>query len=254
MSVETSGSPAIPKSDTERLHELGYAQELGRKMQGFSNMAVSFSIISILAGCLTTYYLALFAGGGPAVAYGWPIVTVMALIVAMSMGEVCSHYPTAGGLYYWSAKLAKRNARVLELDDRMVQPHRPGRHHRQHRLRARQLHRGLPRPHHRLRAEPRFAAVHLRRRARPPRRAQHARDPDHRPAERHQRVVAPGRRRRVPRVPGGAARPARRRRSSCSPTSRTTPGGAGPGRGSTCSSSACCSPSTRSPGSTPRPT
>ena len=97
-------------SDAERLHELGYAQELGRKMQGFSNMAVSFSIISILAGCLTVYYLALFAGGGPAIAYGWPIVTIAALTVAMSMGEVCSSYPTAGGLYYWSAKLAKRNA------------------------------------------------------------------------------------------------------------------------------------------------
>ena len=110
MAVDTPGSSAIHKSDTERLHELGYAQELGRKMQGFSNMAVSFSIISILAGCLTTYYLALYAGGGPAIAYGWPIVTVMALFVAMSMGEVCSSYPTAGGLYYWSAKLAKRNA------------------------------------------------------------------------------------------------------------------------------------------------
>jgi amino acid permease (GABA permease) len=110
MAVDTPGSSAIHKSDTERLHELGYAQELGRKMQGFSNMAVSFSIISILAGCLTTYYLALFAGGGPAIAYGWPLVTFMALFVAMSMGEVCSSYPTAGGLYYWSAKLAKRNA------------------------------------------------------------------------------------------------------------------------------------------------
>jgi len=98
------------KTDTERLHELGYAQELGRKMKGFSNMAVSFSIISILAGCLTTFYLALFAGGGPAVAYGWPIVVVACLMVAMSMGEVCSAYPTAGGLYYWSAKLAKKNA------------------------------------------------------------------------------------------------------------------------------------------------
>jgi amino acid permease (GABA permease) len=105
--TERSG---VHDSDEARLHELGYAQELGRKMQGFSNMAVSFSIISILAGCLTTYYLALFAGGGPAIAYGWPIVTVAALLVAMSMGEVCSSYPTAGGLYYWSAKLAKRNA------------------------------------------------------------------------------------------------------------------------------------------------
>jgi amino acid permease (GABA permease) len=105
---ESSDATSVTqKSDTERLHELGYAQELGRKMQGFSNMAVSFSIISILAGCLTTYYLALYAGGGPAIAYGWPIVTIAALTVAMSMGEVCSSYPTAGGLYYWSAKLAK---------------------------------------------------------------------------------------------------------------------------------------------------
>ena len=110
MADEAPGSPSTQRSDTERLHELGYAQELGRKMQGFSNMAVSFSIISILAGCLTAFYLALFAGGGPAIAYGWPIVTVMSLFVAMSMGEVCSSFPTAGGLYYWSAKLAKRNA------------------------------------------------------------------------------------------------------------------------------------------------
>jgi amino acid permease (GABA permease) len=119
MSIDTPGRRTGPEagpglasqtSDTERLHELGYAQELGRKMQGFSNMAVSFSIISILAGCLTTYYLALYAGGGPAIAYGWPLVTAAALTVAMSMGEVCSSYPTAGGLYYWSAKLAKRNA------------------------------------------------------------------------------------------------------------------------------------------------
>ena len=108
MAVDASA--AAPKSDTERLHELGYAQELGRKMQGFSNMAVSFSIISILAGCLTVYYLALFAGAGPSIAYGWPIVVLGSLLVAMSMGEVCSHFPTAGGLYYWSAKLAKRNA------------------------------------------------------------------------------------------------------------------------------------------------
>jgi amino acid permease (GABA permease) len=105
-----SGASRPAKTDTERLHELGYAQELGRKMQGFSNMAVSFSIISILAGCLTTFYLALYAGGGPAIAYGWPLVTVMALMVALAMGEVCSSFPTAGGLYYWSAKLAKRNA------------------------------------------------------------------------------------------------------------------------------------------------
>jgi hypothetical protein len=38
-------------SDKRRLHELGYAQELLRSMGGFSNLAVSFTIISILSGC-----------------------------------------------------------------------------------------------------------------------------------------------------------------------------------------------------------
>jgi amino acid permease (GABA permease) len=105
-------SSQIADPDVERLHELGYAQELGRRMQGFSNMAVSFSIISILAGCLTTFYLALYAGGGPVLTFGWPLVTLMSLCVALAMGEACSSYPTTGALYYWSAKLAKRNAPV----------------------------------------------------------------------------------------------------------------------------------------------
>ncbi len=45
-------------ADRARLNELGYAQELNRKMSWFSNFAISFSIISILAGGTTTYYLA----------------------------------------------------------------------------------------------------------------------------------------------------------------------------------------------------
>jgi len=40
---------------------------------------------------------------------GWLIVGFFALLVGMAMGEICSAYPTAGGLYYWSAKLARKN-------------------------------------------------------------------------------------------------------------------------------------------------
>ena len=41
--------------DEQRLAELGYKQELHRSWSGFSNFAISFSIISILAGCFTTF-------------------------------------------------------------------------------------------------------------------------------------------------------------------------------------------------------
>ncbi len=53
-------------SDVETLHRMGYAQELLRRMSGFSNFAVSFTIISILTGCLTLYYFGM-TNGGPAV-------------------------------------------------------------------------------------------------------------------------------------------------------------------------------------------
>lgn len=96
-------------ADTARLHELGYAQELHRGMGTFSNFAISFSIISVLAGALTSFSLGMFAGGPRVIILGWIIVGIGALAVGASMGEICSAYPTAGGLYYWSAKLARKN-------------------------------------------------------------------------------------------------------------------------------------------------
>src|SRR5579863_6351001 len=95
--------------DETRLHELGYAQELMRRMSGFSNFAVSFTIISILSGCLTLYYFGMDEGGPAIIVWGWPIVGIMTLLVGLAMAEVCSSYPTAGGLYYWAAKVAPRN-------------------------------------------------------------------------------------------------------------------------------------------------
>jgi len=94
------------RSDRERLHELGYAQELRREMTAFSSFAVSFTIISVLSGCLTLYGYGMTTGGPAVIVWGWPFVGVMTLVVALAMAEVCSSYPTAGGLYYWAAKLA----------------------------------------------------------------------------------------------------------------------------------------------------
>ena len=58
------------KSDQERLHELGYAQELKRGMGAFSNFAVSFTIISILSGCLTLFGYGMVVGGPASSAFG----------------------------------------------------------------------------------------------------------------------------------------------------------------------------------------
>jgi amino acid transporter len=91
--------------DEAILHRLGYAQVLYREMGGFSNFAISFTIISILAGCLTSYYLAFNNGGPVAITWGWLLVGAFCILVAMAMGEIASAMPTAGALYFWASKL-----------------------------------------------------------------------------------------------------------------------------------------------------
>src|SRR3954469_4417144 len=100
-----AGPPAHLSADEQTLHRLGYRQELRRGWGGFSNFAISFTIISILAGCLTSYYIAIIWGGPVAVTWGWLLVGGFCIIVSLAMGEIASTYPTAGGLYYWSSRL-----------------------------------------------------------------------------------------------------------------------------------------------------
>jgi amino acid transporter len=95
--------------DVKDLHGLGYAQELYRTMGGFSNFAISFSIISILTGAVILYDYGLAWAGTAAVLIGWPLVTVFVLLIAASMSELASAYPTAGGLYYWASKMKDKN-------------------------------------------------------------------------------------------------------------------------------------------------
>ena len=110
MSADETTTSTVISADQQRLHELGYAQELRRHMSGFTNFSVSFTIISILSGCMTLYGYGMLTGGPVLITWGWLFVGVMTLFVGLAMAEVCSSFPTAGGLYYWSAKLAPRNA------------------------------------------------------------------------------------------------------------------------------------------------
>jgi amino acid transporter len=92
-------------ADEQRLAELGYKQELERSWSGFTNFAISFSIISILAGCFTSFGNGWFYGGPVAISWGWPITAAFILIIGLCMSEIVSAYPTAGGIYYWASKL-----------------------------------------------------------------------------------------------------------------------------------------------------
>jgi amino acid transporter len=103
--VDASASARVVTDDERRLAELGYKQDLNRRMSGFQNFALSFTIISILSGALTLYGTGINYGGPIQQAWGWPIVSIFVIIVALSMAELASAFPTAGGLYWWASKL-----------------------------------------------------------------------------------------------------------------------------------------------------
>ena len=96
------------RQDVEDLRKLGYAQQLFREMGGFSNFAISFSIISVLTGAILLFGYGLKFSGPIINTVGWPIVSLFTLCVAASMAELASAYPTAGGLYYWAYRLGGR--------------------------------------------------------------------------------------------------------------------------------------------------
>ena len=91
--------------DIAELKKMGYEQELHRHMSGFSNFAISFSIICILAGGIGAFPFALGAGGGASVGIGWLVGSAFAIVVALAMAQISSSYPTAGGLYHWGSIL-----------------------------------------------------------------------------------------------------------------------------------------------------
>jgi amino acid transporter len=98
----------IIKQDVHDLHKMGYAQQLFREMGGFSNFAVSFSIISILTGAMLLYGYGLKFAGPVINTIGWPVISLFVMCIAASMAEIASAYPTAGGLYYWAFRLGNK--------------------------------------------------------------------------------------------------------------------------------------------------
>jgi len=94
--------------DKRILHSMGYAQELARRMSGFSNFAISFSIICILSGGINSFAQATGSVGGAGAGIGWIVGCCVSGFFAVAMAQIASAYPTAGGLYHWGSILGNR--------------------------------------------------------------------------------------------------------------------------------------------------
>ncbi|MCG8526104.1 MAG: amino acid permease, partial [Opitutales bacterium] len=93
------------EKDIKELHKFGYAQELYRSIGGFSNFAITFSIISVLSGLMMLYGYGLKLVG-PLNIWTWGVVSFFQLLMALALGEIVSIYPITGGVYKWTERLS----------------------------------------------------------------------------------------------------------------------------------------------------
>ncbi|KAF9911777.1 hypothetical protein EC991_002505 [Linnemannia zychae] len=103
--ADSTHSGSTYDHDTAVLEKLGYKQSLDRSLSAFGTFGVTFSCLSVLAGLTPLYGDALQSGGPVAVIWGWLAVSVFTLMVGLSLAEICSAYPTTGGLYFWTIKI-----------------------------------------------------------------------------------------------------------------------------------------------------
>ncbi len=106
--MSTDYSDKDKHEDMKVLHGMGYAQELSRSMSKFSNFAISFSIICILSGGINSFPQAIGAVGGGGAGIGWIVGCLLSAMFALSMAQIASAFPTAGGLYHWASILGNR--------------------------------------------------------------------------------------------------------------------------------------------------
>ena len=101
------------KSADHMLEAMGYESELVRNRSTLQVAFMSFVLASIPYGLATTFFYPLIGGGPANIIWGWVLVSLIILCVAISLGEITSVYPVAGGVYYQTFRLAPENCRKI---------------------------------------------------------------------------------------------------------------------------------------------
>ena len=99
-----SGTAASLDSDAERLRELGYEQELERRLKILDNFALGFAGISPVVGLYAVVLVGTIVAG-PAWVWVLPVALAGQCLLLAVYAELASEFPIAGGAYQWSKRL-----------------------------------------------------------------------------------------------------------------------------------------------------
>ncbi|KAF9962406.1 hypothetical protein BGZ72_006228 [Mortierella alpina] len=105
MDNNEKGHAADYNEDEARLAGLGYKQNMKRQFSGLQNFGFTLTNSSVLIGIVPLFGFGMLTGGPVVAIWGWLLVAFFVMFIGLGMAEICSTFPTAGGLYFWTAKL-----------------------------------------------------------------------------------------------------------------------------------------------------
>lgn len=108
--VSYNHNPSAGGKEEQVLSSLGYEAELRRNLSLWTVLGLGAAIIAAPFGLSTSASFALTNGGRTSYVWGWVLLSLISLALAASLGEICSVYPTSGGVYVWTAHLAPRRS------------------------------------------------------------------------------------------------------------------------------------------------
>lgn len=95
-------------TDALKLAELGYTQDVKRNFSVWSVLGVGFSITNSWLGIALSLSTAISSGGPLLIIYGLIFMALVGVCVGVSLSELSSALPNAGGQYFWTNELAPR--------------------------------------------------------------------------------------------------------------------------------------------------
>ncbi|KAI6135074.1 amino acid/polyamine transporter I [Pisolithus croceorrhizus] len=103
----------VAKKDEELLAQLGYKQEFRREFTPLEVFGVAFSFIGPLPSLASVLIYSIPNGGPAAMVWGWLVASAFIFTTALSIAELASAAPTAGGVYFWTHSFASPRWRNL---------------------------------------------------------------------------------------------------------------------------------------------
>ena len=95
-------------ADAMKLAEMGYTQDMRRNYTVLSVLGVGFSLTNSWWGISAALVTGISSGGPLLIIYGVILIAIISIGVGVSLSELASAYPNAGGQYFWANELAPR--------------------------------------------------------------------------------------------------------------------------------------------------